>query len=157
MSVELKIKSKHLSVEAQIIRFEERKLYKQYIWSLQNYHKTGNNDMYPRWNDEAFMKYCSLSTHRKWDVRNENRATFLARAYIEGKPYASTEAKRKPENEYRFNTNILPRVVSMVAKYGKSKVPLKIWVPGKGEQSNPALTQIKADVIMWSTISEARV
>ena len=82
MSVELKIKSKHLSVEARIIRFEERKLLKQYRWAEAKHHQTGNNDMYPRWHDVAFTSYCSLSKHRKWDVRNENRATFLARAYI---------------------------------------------------------------------------
>ncbi len=32
MSIELKVKSKHLSVEAQIIRFEENKLRKQIKW-----------------------------------------------------------------------------------------------------------------------------
>jgi hypothetical protein len=32
MSIELKIKSKHLSVEAKIIRFEEHKLTKQIKW-----------------------------------------------------------------------------------------------------------------------------
>ena len=32
MSVELKIKSKHLSEEARIIRFEERKFRKQVDW-----------------------------------------------------------------------------------------------------------------------------
>jgi hypothetical protein len=156
MSVELLIKSKHLSVEAQIIRFEEHKLYKQYIWSLKNYTNAGNNDMYPRWKDSAFNSYCSLNKHRRWDVRNENRATFLARAYIEGASYASVEAKRKPENEYRFQTYILPRVVSMVAKYGSSKVPLKIYVRGQGNIDNPAIAQLKADITIWSTISEAR-
>jgi len=157
MSVELKIKSKHLSVEAQIIRFEERKLHKQYRWAEAKHHQTGNNDQYPRWEDRAFMTFCSLSKHRKWDVRNENRATFLARAYIEGVPYASVEAKRKPENEYRFQTYILPRVVSMVAKYGKSKVPLKIYVYGQGNIDNPAIAKLKADIVAWSTISEAKI
>ena len=154
MSVELKIKSKHLSVEAQIIRFEERKLHKQYRWAEAKHHQTGSNDMYPRWNDAAFNDYCSLSTHRKWDVRNENRATFLARAYIEGTAYSSVEQKRKPENEYKFNTFIIPRVVAMAVKYGKNKMPLKIWEKDKGYVDNPALKQIKADIVKWSTISE---
>ena len=157
MSVELKIKSKHLSVEAQIIRFEEHKLYKQYSWSLENYKNAGNNDMYPRWHDKAFMEYCSLSTHRRWDVRNENRATFLARAYIEGTAYCSVEQKRKPENEYKFVTYILPRVVAMVAKYGKIKVPTKIYDRvARANIDNPALLELKKDIITWSTISEAR-
>jgi hypothetical protein len=99
MSIELKIKSKHLSEEAKIIRFEERKLFKQYQWSLNNYRAAGHNDMYPRWDDKAFMSYSSLNHHRRWDVRNENRATFLARAYIAGVPYSNVERKRKEDKE----------------------------------------------------------
>ena len=112
--------------------------------------------MYPRWNDAAFNSFCSLSKHRKWDVRNENRATFLARAYIEGAAYSSVEQKRKPENEYKFNAFIIPRVVAMVAKYGKNKMSLKIWEDGKGYVDNPALKRIKADIITWSTTSEVK-
>lgn len=154
MSVELKIKSKHLSVEAQIIRFEEHKLLKQYQWALNKHHATGNNNEYPHWNDAALNSYCSLNKHRKWDVRNENRATFLARAYISGTPYSSVEQKRKPENEYRFNTFVIPRVVAMVAKYGKSKMPLKIYDrTAKAYVDNPALAQIKTDIVAWSTIN----
>jgi hypothetical protein len=154
MCVELRIKSKHLSVEAQIIRFEERKLLKQYTWSLDQYTKAGNNDMYPRWNDAAFNSYCSLNKHRRWDVRNENRATFIARAYIAGKPYNSVEQLRKPENEYKFNTFIIPRVTSMVAKYGKNKVALKIYDRTKGAYiDNPALAELKKDIVAWSTIT----
>jgi hypothetical protein len=154
MSIELKVKSKHLGEEARIIRFEERKLYKQYQWSLDKYRAAGNNDMYPCWNDEAFNCYCSLNQHRRWDVRNENRATFLARAYIAGKPYISIEHKRKPENEYKFVTFVLPRVVAMVAKYGKVKTPLKIYDRYKGAYiDNPALAPIAAAIKEWSTLS----
>jgi hypothetical protein len=155
MSVELKIKSKHLSVEAQIIRFEERKLHKQYRWAEAKHHQTGNNDMYPRWNDAAFNSFCSLNIHRKWDVRNENRATFLARAFIEGTTYSSVEQKRRPENEYKFNTFIIPRVAAMVAKYGKNKMESKIYDRvAKAYVDNPALQNLKKDIITWSTISE---
>lgn len=158
MSVELKIKSKHLGVEASIIRFEEQKLLKQYQWSLNQYLKAGNNDMYPRWNDAAFNSYCSLNKHRRWDVRNENRATFLARAYIAGKAYCSVEQKRKPENEYTFTAFIIPRVVAMVAKYGSNKMQLKIYDrESKSYVDNPALKLIQSDIVAWSTISEAKV
>jgi hypothetical protein len=119
MSIELKIKSKHLSEEAKIIRFEEHKQLKQYQWALKKYIETGSNDMFPRWNNTAFMTYVSLNHHRKWDVRNENRATFLARAYIAGVPYNTAEQKRNADNEHVFFNDILPRVASMVAKYGK--------------------------------------
>ena len=156
MSVELKIKSKHLSIEAQIIRFEEWKLKKQLRWSIKQHIATGSNDAPNMYSIPAYRSYTSLNHHRRWDVRNENRATFLARAYIEGCAYSSVEQKRKPENEYRFQTYILPRVVSMVAKYGSSKVPLKIYVRGQGNIDNPALAQLKADILTWSTISEAR-
>jgi hypothetical protein len=116
MSIELKIKSKHLSEEARIIRFEERKLFKQYQWSLNKYRAAGHNDIYPRWHDKAFNEYKSISNHRKWEVRNENRATFLARAYLAGKPYKSVENKCNDTSVLR--TRILPRVCEMINKYG---------------------------------------
>jgi hypothetical protein len=148
MSVELKIKSKHLSEEARIIRFEERKLFKQYQWALNNYRAAGNNDMYPRWDDKAFMSYCSLNTHRKWDVRNENRATYLARAYIAGVPYNTIEQKRNPENENVFQNNILPRVFAMVVKYGPRETGDWEWDKNK----YAATKQLKDKIIEWSKL-----
>jgi hypothetical protein len=152
MSLELKIKSKHLSEEARIIRFEEHKLFKQYQWALNNYRAAGNNDMYPRWNDKAFMSYASLNKHRRHDVRNENRATFLARAYISGQNYLSVETKRKPEREFEFYNFIVPRIVNMVAKYGADKVPIKIYDRTKGGYiDNPELSKIKQAIEAWIT------
>ena len=104
MSIELKIKSKHLSLEAQVIRFEENKLKKQIEWCKN------------RQDDTAFRNtWQSLNTHRRWDVRNENRATYLARAFIAGRAYTDIEKKRKDLGV--FNCYIVPRVVSMVIKY----------------------------------------
>ena len=116
MSVELKIKSKHLGEEARIIRFEEHKLLKQHQWSLNKYRAAGNNDIYPRWHDKAYMSYCSLNQHRRWDVRNENRATFLARAYLAGKDYKCVE--QKCNDISILYCYIHPRVCEMVNKYG---------------------------------------
>lgn len=110
MSIELKIKSKHLALEPAIIRHEERKL-------LTRIRSGRVNDT-----AEAFRKYESLHAHRKWNVRNESRATELARAYIAGKPYTFVEQKRKEENEYKFLVYIVPRIVAMVNKYGKEQV-----------------------------------
>jgi hypothetical protein len=118
MSVELKIKSKHLSEEARIIRFEERKLYKQYQWSLNKYIEAGNNDMYPRWEDKAFMAYTSIKAHRRKEVRNENRATFLARAYLAGKDYKTVEQKCHDTSVLR--AYIFPRICEMTNKYNSS-------------------------------------
>jgi hypothetical protein len=153
MSIELKVKSKHLSEEARIIRFEERKLFKQYHWGLRNYRAAGNNDMYPRWEDKAFMSYASLNRHRKWDVRNENRATFLARAFIAGVPYSSVEQKRKPENERTFNFYVLPRVIAMVVKYGrhtceKGDYEWETRAPRHGRYK--ATDQLKQKIVEWT-------
>ena len=109
MSIQLKIKSKHLALEPAIIRHEERKLQKQIAWLKKN--AQADNSL-PK---EEWLRQ-DLTNHRRWDVRNEARATYLAIAFLAGKPYASLEKSRKNENN--FNVYILPRVVSMVLKYG---------------------------------------
>ena len=109
MSIELKIKSKHLSFEAKVIRFEEHKLKKQIRWMSER------QTLPPNFKH----KYFSIHNHRVWDVRNENRATFLARAYLAGVPYRVVEHKRKDDSV--FNCYILPRVFEMVNKYGSDE------------------------------------
>lgn len=157
MSIELKIKSKHLSVEAQIIRYEERKLKKQIRWCITEHKATGANDNLMLHNIIQFKQYSSLNHHRRWDVRNENRATFLARSYLAGKSYSSVEQKRKPENEYTFYTYILPRVVAMVAKYGHAKLPLKIYDRTKSAYiDNPELNALTMQVNEWTTNQETK-
>lgn len=127
MSIELKIKSKHLALEAGVIRFEERKLLKHISWLRKSQQPTSKLE----------QKYNSLATHRKLDVRRENRATFLARAYISGKSYLSIE--RKVKNKYVLECYIIPRVVAMVKRYHNYKVTeedIKNWIcecsPGRG-------------------------
>jgi hypothetical protein len=109
MSIELKIKSKHLSLEAKVIRHEERKLKKQIRWM------SSRQALPPQFE----YKYQSIHNHRVWNVRNENRATFLARAYLAGVPYRTVEHKRK--DDAVFYCYILPRVLDMVNKYGPVK------------------------------------
>ena len=121
MSIELKVKSKHLSVEAAIIRHEEIKLKRQIEWKKENVEDY----------DTLLSQWQSLNEHRRWDVRNENRATFLARAYIAGVPYKKVEQKRKEENELKFRFTILNRVLSLVKKYSNSNLDMKhitAWV-----------------------------
>lgn len=113
MSIVLKIKSKHLALEAGVIRFEENKLKKQISW-----HKKRQMPV-----SIMESKLHSLSSHRKKEVRNENRATFLARAYIAGKPYKTLEASVK--DKYTLTYYILPRVASMVKKYHKYSTTLE--------------------------------
>lgn len=109
MCIELKIKAKHLALEPSIIRHEEDKLKKQI-----KYHRSSDAT-------SAFTlarKLDELITHRRWNVRNESRATTLARAYLAGKPYLSVE-KRSKENDVMFSCYIVPRIIAMVTKYGK--------------------------------------
>jgi hypothetical protein len=110
MSIKLKIKSKHLALEAGVIRFEELKLKRQIEW-LKTHQK-----------DEASFRseWESLNSHRRFEVRNEARATYLARAYIEGRKYKTIEHEIKDLGT--FNSYILPRVVSMVVKYKLRKI-----------------------------------
>lgn len=150
MSIELKIKSKHLGVEAQIIRFEERKLKQQLRWFIEDHRATGANDEPKLHQFKPFNMFNSLNRHRRWDVRNENRATFLARAYIAGKSYKSVESRRKEENEYTFYSYIIPRIVAMVAKYGAVKMPLKVYDRTKGGYiDNPDLVALTVAIKKW--------
>ena len=107
MCIELKIKSKHLALEPAIIKCEEAKL-KRRIKHHRSDDKTSAITL--GW------KLDSLVRHRKMDVRNESRATHLARTYLAGHPYARAELKRN--DDYFFETYIVPRVVAMVTKYG---------------------------------------
>lgn len=121
MSIELKIKSKHLGLEAKVIKFEEEKLKRQIRWHSKR--------LSP--NTKLEWKLNSIVHHRKWDVRNENRATFLARAYIAGVPYNTVEPKRRPEKEYKFQIYVLPRVLAMVNRYHNrnvTKEAIEEWV-----------------------------
>lgn len=69
MSIELKIKAKHLAAEAKIIRAEERKAKES--------------------GDTAQLQ--SLHDHRLHTVRPAARSTHLARAFIKGVPYKVVE------------------------------------------------------------------
>lgn len=125
MSIELKIKTIHLSAEAKIIRQEELKLKAKIKWLAER-------QMPQDRHSEKTLH--SLTQHRRWDVRNEQRASFLARAYLAGKPYKSVEAKCNNVNMRQLY--ILPRVVKMVNKYRNPKADtinigdLNMWING---------------------------
>ena len=112
MSIKLKIKSKHLALEAGVIRFEEQKLKRQIEWLKTHQKNEAETSIMGTWN--------SLNSHRRFDVRNEARATYLARAHIEGRKYNTVEHNLKDLGT--FNSYILPRVVSMVIKYKLRKL-----------------------------------
>lgn len=140
MSVELKVKSKHLGEEARIIRFEERKFCKQVDWLKEH--------QQPHVKEHDTMM--SLKLHRRWDVRNENRATFLARAYLAGKEYKAVELKCHDIGVLR--AYIFPRVCDMVNKYGPPSQKLtKAWnVERKRHEYNPVLwKELEKKVLAW--------
>jgi hypothetical protein len=118
MNTELKIKSKHLSLEPAIIRCEEAKLKKQIRWAKANMKETS----------ALSNKLESLTLHRKNEVRNEARATLLARTYLKGQAYSLAEKKRKTDKEGTFQTRIIPRIAKMASKYGPSEVAEKTIV-----------------------------
>ena len=128
MSIELKIKAKHLALEPAIIRKEEQKLKKQFQWFKQKHQITDVSlwviyDKHPELYKLHSKRY-SLENHRKTVVRNASRATHLARAYIAGMPYSRVEKKCKDETV--LNAIILPEVFRMVAKYGNKPIH-KVW------------------------------
>lgn len=127
MSIELKIKAKHLALEPAIIRKEEQKLKKQFVW-FRYKHQITNVDLWTIYDKHPELyklhsKRYSLYNHRKTIVRNAARATHLARAYIAGMSYDRVEKKR--EDELLFNKIILPEVFRMVAKYGNKPLHKK--------------------------------
>ena len=123
MSIELKIKSKHLATEPAIIRHEERKLRNQMRWFKQHY-QLGTDPMSDPEYRNLWKQNFSLAEHRKWNVRNESRATFLARAFLSGKRYSTVE-----KNVHQFSilrAHVVPRIVDMVMKYGPDRIQ-KVW------------------------------
>jgi len=115
--LKLKVKAKSLAAEAKIIQREERLAHRHFQHNL---HYSGQQDR-PHWeldseNQANFNSWNSLREHRVNDVRNESRATHLARAYLKGKPYSSVE--RKCHNEWHRYYYVRPRVITMICKYG---------------------------------------
>lgn len=110
MSIQLKVKAKSLAVEAQIIRKEERKLIKSARWTMR----------FKGLHDANIIRdqYESVHLHRVREVRQESRATHLARAYLVSMPYSKVESGRKETREYKFMTHTLSRTLKLIKRYG---------------------------------------
>jgi hypothetical protein len=125
MSIELKIKAKHLALEPAIIRKEEQKLLKQAEYFRKNQDKSNE--------DKAYYAYLNLYLHRKGIVRTEARATNLARAFLKGIPYNQVEKKTTVDNK---PYTVVNRIIKMVAKYGPSSNEVEVskkvqdWLKG---------------------------
>jgi len=114
MSIELKVKTKHLAEEARIIRFEEKKFTKRLRADIA-YNYDSSDSFVSR--NKNYKTFYDLYTHRVNVVRNEQRASYLARAFIEGKEYNRVEHTRNPDKYEEFFHIITKRVAIMVAKY----------------------------------------
>lgn len=150
MSIELKIKSKHLALEPAIIRKEEQKLLKQ-IKHYRSYHQITINAFYCSYKEHPDLnnlesKYSRLVSHRRCDVRNEARATYLARAYLKSMPYKIIEANTRE----KLPEPVMNSLVRMVIKYGsvhysndmdRTSVPFKVL--------KTAQDKAKEDILKW--------
>ena len=103
-SAELKIKSKSLAAEAVFIRMEEQKLKERMKYKRERQIPTEIN----------YATFSKLQSHRKHELRDHARATYLARAFGEGRSYKNVEC-----NGYKGvnTTEFMKKVVAMVNKY----------------------------------------
>jgi len=97
----LKVKVLSLTAEAQIIKAQERKFKRKAA-------KTNANNTNCR--DILF----GLANHRKYDVRQEQRSSLLAYAFLRGRTFEQIEGKAKSKPD-------LKRVANLVSKYGGPK------------------------------------
>lgn len=152
MSVELKIKSKHLSEESKIIRHEEKKYLGAWRHDCsKNREDQANAPLVPCENTH-YNTFSKLHYHRVIEVRFENRATFLARAYLAGKAYKDVEGSRK--DDAVFYVYILPRLTAMVAKYGENKISKDHYVLVRGvleKVRNPDYIALQETLKAWAS------
>jgi len=152
VSIELKIKSKHLALEPAIIRKEEQKLNKQ-IKHYKMHHQISTDDetwSYSKNHPDLYslcLKRNSLISHRRWNVRNEARATYLARAYIKGVPYRVVESNTKE----KLRVSVMESLIRMVMKYGKTYYRPDYEKTPTGGRNLLKTAECKAeeDIIKW--------
>lgn len=106
----LKVKHKSLADEAKIIRKEENKLFRQTVW-LRDHQQLEAAE-------ETLDARMELRDHRKVIVGFEARATYIALAYLKGKPFEYVEKNHKGRVPFYYSWNsLLDRVSQIVAKY----------------------------------------
>ena len=147
MSIELKIKSKHLALEPAIIRKEEQKLSKQIKHYKMHHQITTDSDVFSYYDKQPdlynlYCKHSSLVSHRRWNVRNEARATYLARAYIKGVPYKVVESNVKET----IHGAVMDSLVRMVLKYSKQRFRTDYE---KGAVVKTAENKAKDAILAW--------
>jgi hypothetical protein len=150
MSIELKIKSKHLALEPAIIRKEEQKLLNQ-IKNYKQYHQLTITPFFNSYKEHPDLysleiKYSSLVSHRVMNVREEARATYLARAFIRGYTYKKVESNGSGE----LSDTVMKSLIRMIMKYGSIRYYSDIdrsIVPFKTIKT--AEDKAKEDILKW--------
>jgi len=145
--IKLKIKAKNLAEEAKIIRKEENKLLNRMRSILPAYR---NDD------DATFNDYHDISSHRKGIVRDEARATHLARSFLSGKMLSEIENPVKWKKKYldllrdtysemRYKL-IAGKVARMIVSYGSITMidTMEYSADRKEKQNAAALVMFQA-------------
>lgn len=134
MSIELKIKTKHLSSESKIIRKEELKLKKQ-IRSTNKYAKDGEfteeqMKVFRQKARDRISQLQNIQTHRVNKLRGEARCTHLAYGFVKGVPYRAMEDKETTKSEPNWSN-----VQRMVERYSDedSRVILQRFAEWKSD------------------------
>lgn len=144
-NVVLKIKAKELAEEAKFVRREEHAAYKSFVHSR-------NSQIFDRAN-RALIGFQNLQNHRKTVIREEARATHLARMFIAGVPYSLVESNTAPLPEY-----LLEKVVRMVHLYRENPMGFRTKI-------RPPITDLDAyaaqrfavleDLVLWMGPNDA--
>lgn len=138
-NVVLKIKAKELVEEAKFARKEERAAYKSFVHAR-------NSQIFERAN-LALIGFQNLQNHRKTVIRDEARATHLARMFIAGVPYSLVESNTAPLPDY-----LLEKVVRMVHLYRENPMGFRTKVrpvPADLDADAAKSFAVLEDIVSW--------
>jgi len=135
MSYQLRIKAISLALEAQAIRKDERKALVRRDRAKTEKRRT-----------KLYNQYADLRMHRVIDVRNEARATNIARGFLRGLRYDQIETLPKGTNRYDsyLLSNDGPnwdRVLRLIEKYGdkEDRARLDSWLAAIGMEKTVSI------------------
>jgi len=147
-SVQLKVKAKSLADEARVIRKEERKMLKHH---QHGYH--AGSDCFI-WEPGANCGwYSNLRHHRVWDVRQEARATQIARTFLAGKSYESIEPH---VTDCYAQEKALDRAAVIVFKYGNTQLKAKYQMEFNSVKETSPGFQDNAKYKQWAANEKRR-
>ena len=140
--INLKIQSMAHDAKAKIIRQQEVRAIKKLRKNIQKYKEAGHESEYRYWEDKNYRYFADISFYRKGTLRNVARATFLARAYLQGIPYSIIEKKRK--DDHVFIRDVLPHVMDTIRDYD-----IKNRVYDKDNKRYVLVREEKKRVLEW--------